>query len=127
MVDVLPDSRLKSKKGAVIADWTFNGKTIRLELEPIFCFNCGKANGYVPAETMSFVSWLCNECSMKWGKEASLHTHADEEFWKAVHYEMVKRWGRGLTQEELYRMAEQDQLGTSLKLLEKESPYKGVV
>lgn len=125
MADILPDSRLKDPKGIVMCDWPMgNGKTVRLCMEPIFCFNCGKPNGYVPQHIMSFVSWLCLDCSVTWGKEASLHSSADEEFWKAVENEMVAKFGKGLTQKELSDLAEHGKLGKPLELLEKESPYK---
>ncbi len=122
--NVLPDSRLKDAKGTVMVDWpTATGK-IRLELEPIFCFNCGTPAGYVPKGIMSFVSWLCQPCSEEWGATASLHSSPDQEFWDAVGAEMVARFGKALTQDELWVLAEQGRLGRNLELLARESPYK---
>lgn len=122
--NVLPDSRLKDPKGTVMVDWgTATGETVRLELEPIFCFNCGKPNGYVPRDIMSFVSWLCQPCSDRWGHDASLHVHADQEFWDKVGHEMQTRYGRALTQLELWALAEADRLPEAMKLLIRESPY----
>lgn len=121
----LPDSRMRDPKGCVVVDWPDNqGGSIRLELEPIFCFNCGAPNGYVPRGLMTFVSWLCAFCSLVWGKEASLHSHADQEFWDKVYSEMIDKFGRALTQEELERMAEKNSLPSGLALLDKESPYR---
>jgi hypothetical protein len=112
-----------------MADWPCFGRdgvlrVIRLELEPIFCVNCGKPNGFVPRGIMSFVSWLCLPCSETWGETASLWESSDREFWRKVAYEMVRKYGRGLTQEELFRLGEQGRLG-SLALLARESPFKG--
>lgn len=127
--NILPDSRLREKKGTVLVDWPLREAdgtmtTVRLELEPIFCLSCGKSAGFVPSETVSFCSWLCEECSRKWGADASLHTHSDADFWAAVAAEMMARWGRVLTQEELEVMAARGSLGRNLELLERESPYR---
>src|SRR4051812_40234734 len=106
-MDVLPDSRLSSSRGEVLADWPLpNGKTMRLTLQPIYCFNCGKPNGYVPKETVSFVSWLCLPCAEKYGEQAALWQSSDQEFWRAVGEEMRVRFGRALTQQELNGLAE---------------------
>ncbi len=126
MVDTLPDSRLRDPKATVMVDWPDgNGGSVRLELEPIYCFNCGKPNGYVPRAIMSFVSWLCEGCSETWGKTANLHQRPDQEFWDKVGEEMLTRYGRALTQEELWRLAHHGSLSPGLQLLERESPYKG--
>ena len=127
-LDVLPDSRLSSARETVMADWPVEGpdgttRTIRLELEPIFCINCGKPNGYVPVGIMSWVSFLCVPCSGTWGEAASALYSPDQEFWDAVGAEMVARFGRALTQAELERLAHRGELGRNLELLERESPY----
>jgi hypothetical protein len=107
-----------------VADWPDgNGGSIRLELEPIYCFNCGKPNGYVPVGLMSFVSWLCVDCSITWGQNAKAHKHADQDFWDKLYECMMTKYGRALTQEEINRLAEGNNLG-QLALLERESPYK---
>lgn len=129
---VLPDSRLRDPKATVMADWpvtvvaadgTETTKTIRLELEPVFCINCGKPNGYVPREIMSFVSWLCMPCAETWGEHANNWQTSDQEFWDVVAAEMLDRFGRVLTQKELEQLAERGHLGSALEKLEKESPY----
>lgn len=122
--NVLPDSRLHDPKGTVMADWDMgDGTTRRIELEPIFCFSCGTPAGYVPREAMSFVSWLCLPCSEKYGEQAALWQSSDREFWLAVAEEMRVRFGRALTQQELWALAEQGRLGSALELLARESPY----
>jgi hypothetical protein len=127
-MDILPDSRLKDPKGTVMADWPITDefghtRTLRIQLEPIFCFNCCKPNGYVPREVMSFVSWMCEPCSEKWGEKASMHKCSDAVFWEKVREGMLEKYGRALTQAELETLAAQDKLG-QLKLLERESPYR---
>lgn len=124
-MNILPDSRLQGSIGNVMADWPDgNGGTTRLELQPIYCFNCGRPNGYVPVGIMSFVSWLCTPCAEKWGHDASLHTCPDQEFWDKVHEEMMARFGRALTERELSALAEHGKLGRGLELLDRESPYR---
>lgn len=136
--DVLPDSRLSSGRGRVVADWVVGRKvvmrggrpvsvparTIRLELEPIHCFNCGRGAGHVPVGIMTYASWLCEPCSVTWGAAASLHTAPDQQFWDAVSHEILKRFGRPLSKDELDALADQGKLGTSLEILNRESPYK---
>lgn len=142
MSEVLPDSRLKNPKATIMVDWSYweiigapfwNGRewvprrrwrTIKLELEPIYCYRCGKPNGYTPKDLMSFVSWMCARCSIEHGKEDALHNHQDHEFWEKVRQEMILKYGRSLTQEELDNLAHQDRLPNALKLLERESPYR---
>lgn len=141
--NVLPDSRLQDPKATVMADWeweepvgrpVFNGREYvqkyrkvkkRIELEPIYCFNCGKMSGYVPREVMSFVSWLCLPCSETVGEQASLWVSSDRDFWLKVGEEMRARFGRALTQRELFELGEQGRLGVGLELLARESPFKG--
>lgn len=124
LANILPDSRLADPKGTVMVDWqNTDGTFIRLELEPIYCFNCGKSNGYVPRDIMSFVSWLCMSCSEKWGEYADSWIVSDEIFWNDVAVEMLTRFGHILTHEELWSLGEQGRLGTALELLTRESPY----
>jgi hypothetical protein len=125
--DILPDSRLKSTIGDIMADWRDgDGNVTRLCLQPIYCFNCGKHNGYVPRDIMSFVSWLCEACSATWGDRASLHQSSDREFWLKVAEEMSLKYGRALTQQELWQLAEQDKLSAGLQLLMRESPFRNM-
>lgn len=129
-MNVLPDSRLASTVGDVVADWEWYDEfgvrhKDRLTLQPIYCFNCGTPAGYVPRDVMSFVSWLCQPCSEKHGEAASLWDSSDREFWRAVGEEMRARFGRALTQGELAALADQNRLGRGLELLARESPFKG--
>lgn len=126
---VLPDSRLIDPKGTIMADWPItdqfgNPKIIRIELEPFFCFHCGKPGGYTPREIMSFVSWMCPKCAESKSVEACACMSSDEQFWQVVGAEMMARFGHILTQNELDALAEQGKLGSALEKLDRESPYK---
>jgi hypothetical protein len=124
-METLPSSTLREAKGHVMADWNMtDGSVVRLELEPIYCFNCGKPNGYIPTGLMSWVSWLCQKCSQTYGAEADKLACPDEQFWNDVAWEMYARWGRYLTHEELWALGHQGKLGQSLELLERESPFR---
>jgi hypothetical protein len=95
---ILPDSRPKfsrqTKRVTVQGLGTVN-------LVPIFCANCGKPYGYVPEENMDFVCWLCDPCSDKWGAQYGLAKMPNEVFWSKVQAEMMEKYGRILTDEEL--------------------------
>ena len=124
-LNILPDSRLKETKAVVLADWPMpDGTAVRMQMEPIYCVNCGRPNGYVPAGVVSWVSWLCLPCAETWGEHANNWRHPDESFWEAVGAEMIERFGRHLTGDEIEIAADQGMLGRALELLERESPYK---
>jgi hypothetical protein len=121
---VLPDSRLASPKCTVMADWALpDGTTLRCEVEPYFCANCGKHCGYCPRENTTFAFYLCPSCFDTYGAPAGLHAQPDEEFWTAVEAEMVAKYGRTLSAAELAVMSETD-LPPALQLLLRESPYR---
>lgn len=125
---ILPDSRLKSSVGEVVGDWVNNkGDKVRICFQPIHCFNCGKNTGYVPKEITTFVSWLCDDCSQKWGQDADLHDCPDSVFWEHVANEMMDRYGRVLTQQEIWEVTHKNELSSGLQLLERESPYRRMV
>ena len=124
MLDQLPSSRLKSKIGTVMADWHHtDGTVIRLELEPLFCVNCGKPGPYIPSTVVS-ATWLCLPCSQKHGEAAAGLFFPEEQFWMDVAHEMERRFGKALTQEEIALLADQGHLGKELDLLIRESPLK---
>lgn len=126
--EILPDSRLlkgDSTHGSVIVDWeTVGGGTVRIEVVPVFCASCGTPYGHVPKENTTFACWLCRECAQQYGPVAGLWEQPDEEFCRAVSAEMQARFGRDLSDLELFQLAEQNQLGKELELLARESPYK---
>lgn len=96
--DILPDSRLRSSKGAV---WRTGAWWV-----PVFCASCGKPYGYVPEENCSFACWLCDDCSNAYGAVAGAMMMPDEVFWEKVKQEQLDRHGRLLTEPELIREAE---------------------
>src|SRR5215469_6543855 len=109
----LPDSRLRNPVDTVMVDWAWDEyRTVagqlqtrrvrhRLELEPIFCWECGKRQGYVPRGLFYWVSMLCNGCSEKLGGAPLELDHPDAEFWDKVSEEMERSYGRPLSQAEL--------------------------
>jgi hypothetical protein len=100
-----PDSRLRDRlKGVVRGVFPLLGT--KINWLPIFCANCGKANGYVPEENMDFVCWLCDPCAEKHGAELNLCLIPDELFWQKAHFEMLEKYGRILTPAELQTVAE---------------------
>ncbi len=123
---VLPDSRLHDANLAtVMVDWSLpSGGTVRIEVAPVYCASCGVMFGYVPKENTSFAFWLCNQCFETYGAVVGTFAVPEEEFNQAVAHEMEERYGRHLTELELYREIEQGRLGTPLELLARESPYK---
>jgi hypothetical protein len=114
---VPPDSRLQDRsKGSVRGEFGAHGS---INWVPIFCANCGKPNGYVPEENMSFVCWLCNDCSVKCGPELSTMMIPDEIFWQTVRHEQLERYGRLLDPKELHAVAESSCTPLSTLLREK--------
>lgn len=125
MVDVFPDSRLKRSDFAnVKVDWRLpDGRTVRVEVQPVFCANCGRMYGFVPKANTTFAFWLCAKCYEAYGDVAGTCAVPDAAFAEAVEHEMVARFGRALTAAEVFVAAEQGKLGSALEKLEKESPY----
>lgn len=122
---ILPDSRLKEAKGTVIVNWELtDGSTVRIEVEPIYCANCGKLYGYVPKENTTFAFWLCRKCFEAHGEIAGTYAVPEDEFNQKVQTEMQERFGRDLTDLEIFKLLEQGELGRPLELLIRESPYK---
>ena len=116
--DVLPESRLEFQKGVV----HMSMPKMPSNWSPIFCANCGTAQGYVPEENCTFVCWLCDSCASKWGTTYGLLLTPDEVFWQKVADEQFEKYGRYLTKEELQQVA-QSNLGPLSALL-KESPIR---
>lgn len=98
MADVLPDSRANVARGVIS---TAGGAWV-----PVFCANCGGDGGMVP-EDSTFAFYLCDPCASKWGPIAGTLMVPDEVFWQRV------------AEAEL-----EDDGGSGLQLLERESPYK---
>lgn len=101
---VPPDSRLQDRTKGVVRG-LFPGVGV-INWVPIFCANCGRANGYVPEENMDFVCWLCNACSAKCGPELASLMIPDEIFWAKAQAEQLETYGRLLTDQELRSVAE---------------------
>jgi len=118
--NVLPDSRLTHNPtlGSVMMDWPVgDGTTVRLECVPIFCANCGKSYGFVPKDNTTFAFWLCDPCFDKHGPPPGTYVSSDHAFREKVKAEMLEKFGRILTAEELQAMADAGRLGSLEKLL----------
>ena len=128
MPDVLPDSRLTHNPtlGSVMVDWLMpDGTTVRVEVVPIHCANCGCDGGYVPLANTTFAFWLCQPCFETHGPPPGTVVSSDEAFRQKVAAEMQDRFGRPLSSEELGLKHEAGDLGRPLELLLRESPWKG--
>ena len=119
MAELLPDSRLQDRKGGKRIQFGLWG---RINMEPIFCANCGILGAYVPAENCTFACWLCDPCAEVMGPIAGTLMMPDEVFWARVRAEQLDKHGRLLTKEEMARVCEAPS-GAMAKLL-KESPIK---
>ena len=126
MADVLPDSRLHSALGTFMADWTLpDGRVERIEVQPVFCANCGAEHGFVPKDNTTWAFFLCNPCFDKWGVPAGLMVQSDADFWESVHQEMLAKFGRALTSVEVEVLHDQGKLGAPLEALMRDSPIRG--
>src|ERR1051326_8951014 len=112
--NILPDSRLKEAKATVFGDFEFGDTKTRIEWEMIFCANCGKEYGYVPKENTVFTCYLCNKCFETYGHVVGTFVQSDEEFCQNVAFEMMERFGRYLTDDELTQAKQNGTLGTAL-------------
>lgn len=121
----LPDSRLHDQDfGTIMGNWPLpDGTTVRCEMCPVWCANCGKMYGYVPKENTTFGFYLCAKCHEAYGDVAGMFAVPDDEFRAAVHHEMRSRFGRILSDLEVAYYKERQELGTALTKLESESPY----
>lgn len=122
---VLPDSRLKDQnQAALMVDWQLtDGRTVRLEVVPVYCANCGVKYGHVPRDTTAFACWLCRRCHETHGDIAGTYAVPDEDFNQAVQAEMEARFGRALTEAEIIDAIRDHRLGPALEALARESPY----
>ena len=91
--DVLPDSRSRSGRGAVMGPLGF--------MQPIFCASCGCEGGLVTEDAMTFAFWLCNDCFATYGELTGMMVMPDEVFWRQVHDAQMAKYGRIPTAEEV--------------------------
>ena len=96
--NLLPDSRLQDSKGVKRIE---HGHWGRINMQPVFCANCGKLGAYVPEENCSFACWLCDPCAETMGPIAGTMMMPDEVFWKRVKEEQLEKYGRLLTKAEM--------------------------
>ena len=88
--------------------------------EKVFCANCGADGGMCPAENMTFLFYLCNQCAEAYGQIAGTMIMPDEVFYQKLADEQIERYHRYLTIDEWNKVSE-DQ-SHPLWTLIKESP-----
>lgn len=108
-MDVLPDSRARSRKGAIYVDG--------LWYVPVYCINCGKRYGLVPEKHVTHVVALCDTggCVEKYGAQAS-HQWVDPDAHLRANLAeataaIAGKLGRPVTAQELVRMASEPPAG----------------
>lgn len=45
-----------------------------IEVQPVHCLSCGKADGFVPTELPPGVLYICDECEAKYGVPPAMLT-----------------------------------------------------
>jgi ribosomal protein L37AE/L43A len=107
-----------------MVDWEMpDGSTVRIEVEPVYCANCGKKYGFVPRDNTAFTFWLCRKCFDTYGEVANTYAMPDEDFNNAVAAEMEARFGHHLSDKEITDLTQGNNLGKMLEALERDSPY----
>ena len=87
-MNVLEDSRLQVLKGSKRMPWFYDNAWHSVEVEPIYCANCGTLHGYVPVDTTTFACWLCIPCAETHGAILGTYMMPDEVFWGKVYEEV---------------------------------------
>ncbi len=103
---LLPDSRMKSPKSSKTMFWPGYGN---IEVEQVFCANCGKEHGWVPQQNTTYAFWLCTYCAETYGDKLPGYLMPDEVYW-----EMVRLETGGLTLEKIRQL-----MGSATSLLSK--------
>jgi hypothetical protein len=109
-----------------LAPWELpNGDVVLIEAEHVFCCSCGKLYGLVPKENTVETVVICRKCFETYGAEliAGYYVQKTDEFCKDVEQEMHDRYGRTLTDEELYNEDRDHNLGPALEALIRDSPF----
>lgn len=99
-MDVLPDSRARDSRGAIMTPMGY--------MVPIFCANCGVKGGLTFEENMTFLFWQCNPCFAKYGQLTNTMVMPDEVYWQKLRDEQMERYHRLLSNEELLSIVEAD-------------------
>jgi hypothetical protein len=92
--DILPDCRSREARNIVFRHG--------VAYQPIYCANCGKDAGFVPAETSTFAFYLCDApCAEQWGPLAGTMVEPDTVFWAKLKAAQLEHYGRELTEQEI--------------------------
>jgi hypothetical protein len=92
-------------------------------MEMAYCFMCGKAYAWIPKENTVSVHAICNRCYRTFGTIEGCHVATDEQFRQDVGNELLARYGRALTDDELYNEVRDHNLGPALEALLRDSPF----
>lgn len=124
-MDFLPDSRLKDRScETVVGDFQLpDGRSVRLEMSPLYCVGCGKLGAYCPKDNTIGVTYICRKCFEADSNAFAGCVVSDEQFARDVAYEMERRFGRSLTEIEVAQ--NEGNLGAALEALVRDSPYPG--
>ena len=117
MTDILPDCRAMNPAKVVRMgglNWT-----------PIFCANCGKDGGLIPAENYDFSFYICAPCSEKYPVIEGTYVEPDHVFWEKVAQTQMEKYGRMLEPHELDEVVKDE--NSTLAKLAKDRPLYGNV
>jgi len=108
MQDILPDSRAKTTRGAVMRG--------SVAWVPVFCANCGKDGGLCH-ELSTHMFYLCNGCFKTYGEIAGTMAVPDSVAIANMVAEQEEAYGRQLSHNELLQVVADDNtpLATLLK------------
>jgi hypothetical protein len=99
-MDLLPDSRLRVPRGIVRGEHSTSYK-LMLNWAPIYCANCGRDGGAVPADTCNFAFYLCEPCAEKLPPIEGTYVEPDIVFWQKVKEAQLEAYGQELTPAEI--------------------------
>jgi hypothetical protein len=123
-MEILPDSRCKTPIETVMGDFEFpDGRVARIEWEMAYCIFCHKPYAWVPKDNTTSVGCMCMRCFADHGHEVpvGMSVQPDHQFCLDVAAEMQDRYGRTLTDEELYLEDRDHNLGPALEALMRDS------
>jgi hypothetical protein len=107
-IDILPESRATVARNVT--------RTPYGDYEPAHCANCGIPWGIAPVKgtpaAAHFLFVLCERCAETYGNIAHTYVEPDAVFYARLRDEMLERFGRELTAEELAIELESGKLQT---------------
>lgn len=86
MIETLPDSRLQRLTSKLVPhkEWGM--------AEEIFCYNCGKSGGFVPAGTTTHASYICTSpCWEKFGNKTAFLAIPESEVRRSARLRQLEK------------------------------------